>query len=147
MSHEVCDAWKDVLSLEALRRKARVLYFMDMWEEKEENEAKLLRYSEAGNAEEVSRLLSRIVDPNCVSKQGTTPLFEAILFGHIDVVKILLDAKADPNKGHEHGRTPLHWAARRGHRDVVELLLQRGADPNWLSRPSHQVDLGWVCAK
>lgn len=130
-SHEVCDTWKELLSSEAFRRKARALYFTEMLQDKEKNEVKLLSYSQNGNAEEVSRLLDPyIVDPNCVSEQGTTPLFEAILFGHAKVVKLLLDAGADPKEGHERGRTPLHWAARRGLRDVVELLLKRGADPN-----------------
>ena len=122
-SHEVCNSWNDVLASASVRQRARVLYREEMLKDKEENEGKLLRYCEEGNAREVSRMLSRIVDPNCVGNQGTTPLFEAILFGRKEVVKLLLDARADPNQGHQHGRTPIHWAARRGHRDVVEQGL------------------------
>ena len=73
---------------------------------------------------EVDRLLTGMVDPNCVGKQGTTPLVEAAKFGHRDVAENLLESGADPNKANEHGSTPIYWAARRGHRATVELLLQ-----------------------
>ena len=73
---------------------------------------------------EVDRLLTGMVDPNCVGKQGTTPLVEAAKFGHYVVAENLLESGADPNKANEHGSTPMYWAARRGHRATVELLLQ-----------------------
>ena len=73
---------------------------------------------------EVDRLLTGMVDPNCLSRQGTTPLVEAAKFGHYAVAENLLDSGADPNKANEHGSTPIYWAARRGHRATVELLLQ-----------------------
>ena len=110
-SHKVCRCWNGVHASGIVRQRARAVYWNEMHSEKCENEEKLLRYSQAGNVEEVSRLLSRIVNPDCVSQQGTTPLFEAILSGHTEVVKLLLEGRADPNKGHELGRTPLHWEA------------------------------------
>ena len=76
------------------------------------------------DSREVDRLLTGLVDPNCLSRQGTTPLVEAAKFGYVVIAENLLDSGADPNKANEHGSTPIYWAARRGHRATVELLLQ-----------------------
>jgi ankyrin repeat protein len=62
-----------------------------------------------------------------------SPLRNAALGGHLEVVRLLLERGADPNQ-REEGIAPrgaaLYEAAARGHHAVVELLLEQGADPN-----------------
>ncbi|KAJ3033178.1 hypothetical protein HDV00_006675 [Rhizophlyctis rosea] len=56
---------------------------------------------------------------------GNTPLANAALGGHLEVVKALLLARADPMG---HGSLALKMAALEGHQDVVGMLLDAGAD-------------------
>lgn len=93
---EVCKTWRELYSSELYRQKAEELI-----EEKRNNEEKLWQFINAGNAEEVGKLLSSGVSPN-FSRNGMTPL--------------------------HNGMTPLHLAVQKGNEDVVKLLLNAGAD-------------------
>ena len=65
---------------------------------KEEEKILLVRKPDL---EKVRHLLSKGVDPNCVSTSlntpGLTPLIKAVNSNNMDMVKILLDGGADPN--------------------------------------------------
>ena len=69
----------------------------------------------------------------------TTPLYQAAIEGHEDVVELLLDKGADPNKEDldKWTPTPLCEAAMFGYNRVAQLLLNGGAEPN------HQNVHGW----
>lgn len=59
---------------------------------------------------------------------GRTPLLEAVIAGHIDVVSLLLDHGASPEASClAVGHTALGWAVVQGHGDIVRMLLRRGA--------------------
>jgi ankyrin repeat protein len=67
-----------------------------------------------------------------VNISGETPLTEAALKGHLELVQWLLTvdgAGLDPNHKNSHGQTALFNAAYNGHKEVVQMLLENGADP------------------
>ncbi|ETV97479.1 hypothetical protein H310_09403 [Aphanomyces invadans] len=68
--------------------------------------------------------------PDVRKDYARTPLHEAALHGHADVVQILLRHGALVGAHTTRGRTPLMYAARGGHVDVIKLLLNAGANVN-----------------
>ena len=92
--HDVCRAWKDLLTSDSYWEMAKKL--LAKKKKKEEN---LCSFSQSGNTKEVNRLLSSGVDPNCALTRGCgeeTPLYQAVFYGRKDIVKLLLDVGADP---------------------------------------------------
>ena len=124
MCQHVCKTMVELLSPDRYAKKSA-----DMLARKQKNEEKLRKSSRDGNVKEVSQLLSSGVDPNCL-KYCFTPLINASISGHDDVVKLLLDAGAEPNMTDTMATTPLHEAAGNGHIIVVKILLDARDDPN-----------------
>jgi ankyrin repeat protein len=60
----------------------------------------------------------------------TTPLIDAVKYGHIERAKTLIESGADVNAKDKIGNTPLIEAAGRFDVDLVELLIARGANVN-----------------
>ncbi|KDO31978.1 hypothetical protein SPRG_03194 [Saprolegnia parasitica CBS 223.65] len=111
-----------------------------------DQQTRLLQATAAGN-EQLSGLhlasahnQSAIVDyllthhaylfPDARKLYARTPLHEAALYGHADVVAVLLAHGALVASHTTRGRTPLMYAARGGHLDVLDLLLAAGANIN-----------------
>ena len=68
-----------------------------------------------------------IGDKNPCNEDGTTPLHDAAIEGHLDIVKLILE-QIDNNKNPadiESGDTPLHFAARGGHTEICREILQQ----------------------
>ena len=65
---------------------------------------------------------------NKSNRNGWTPLFEASIEGHIEVVHILLEAKADVKKCSNDGETPLHEAANGGRLPLIVAVMEAGTD-------------------
>lgn len=61
----------------------------------ESHSTDLIRATESGSSDEVSRLLAGGADPNGRSSLGFTALFAAVRIGAVDKVKLLVDAGAD----------------------------------------------------
>ena len=84
-----------------------------------------------GNIEAVKQHLANGTDVNAQNGPvGRTPLHEAALRGHKEVVELVIDKDADVNAKDWMSRTPLHNAALDGHKEIVELLIAKGADVN-----------------
>ncbi|KAK3939988.1 Serine/threonine-protein phosphatase 6 regulatory ankyrin repeat subunit A [Diplogelasinospora grovesii] len=66
-----------------------------------------------------------------VDTDGRTPLHDASIKGHMNVVDVLLkseEIRCHVNAKDNRGRTALHWVAEYGRDDLVRLLVDRGAD-------------------
>lgn len=68
---------------------------------------------------------------------GRTPLVEAAIAGHPEIVERLLACGADCTASCTAvGHTALEWAAVQGHVEVARVLLAHGSDPNGVSANS-----------
>jgi ankyrin repeat protein len=59
--------------------------------------------------------------------QAATPLTQAVVKGHEDMVRRLLKEGSDINGANKNAQTPLHLAADDGNSSVVRILLEHGA--------------------
>ena len=84
----------------------------------------------AGNKEIVQQVLAKKADTNVRGKDGRTPLYLAVLHGHIEIIHLLIDSGADIDTPETSslGETPLIHAVRSDRLDIVELLLEKKAD-------------------
>ena len=74
------------------------------------------------------RLLAELgVDPDMSDATGDTPLHNAIVCGHGEVVKFLLVRGGDPNRADGGGYPPLYSAIVRGDVAIFDALVAFGA--------------------
>jgi ankyrin repeat protein len=69
-----------------------------------------------------ARLLEAGASPNVTQQNGFTPLHEAALRGHAELVRLLLRNHADPSARNSEGCTPADLARQHGHAEVLEVL-------------------------
>ena len=82
-----------------------------------------------GNLEEVRRLIKEGCNVNTRGGyHGTTPLIEAAIRGHDQVVEELMREGAHVNVKDNEQRTALYWASCNGHCTIVTTLIAAGAD-------------------
>jgi ankyrin repeat protein len=60
---------------------------------------------------------------------GETPLFAAVDYGHLDIVKLLLENGADPNGKKPNGE-PVLFSAAQKHAEIIAPLVNAGANIN-----------------
>ena len=91
----------------------------------------LLSACEEGDLFKVRQLIKEDCDVNTRGGEyGTTPLIEAAIGGHNQVVEELIREGARVNVKDIDQRTALHWASWLGHCSVVKTLCAAGADTN-----------------
>lgn len=96
--------------------------------------SELWRVAEAGEVEEVERILSRGVDVNARNKHGMTALMRAAYHGHERIVRALLDHGANPNLARNDRFTAVALAAFFGHTETVKTLIEHGATTEVVTR-------------
>jgi hypothetical protein len=69
-------------------------------------------------------------DLNQSRDDGSTPLFLAAQYNHLDIAEFLLRKGANPNQTRDDGYTPLLIAALNKHDEMIALLLTHGANFN-----------------
>ena len=85
--------------------------------------------AEAGNLQEVQRLIDKGVDVNSKNKKEETPLHYAAFNGYLEITRLLIENGADVN-AHDSGWTPLNLASWHRHLEIAKLLLAKGAKVN-----------------
>ena len=87
----------------------------------------LLKQSEAGNQQEIRKLLEQGAQVDASNPKGSTALMLAANNGHLQAVKLLLSKGADVNAANENGSTALMVASYKGKLEIAKLLLSKGA--------------------
>lgn len=82
------------------------------------------------DVDESRALLDRGADPDARDEEHRTPLMNATMDGHRELVRVLLEAGADPNLRDTDEWTPLDVAVYRKALDLIWLLIRYGADVN-----------------
>lgn len=99
----------------------------------------LYETAEAGNVEEVKRLITEGADVNVIDQEDKmTPLCAAAGEGHAEVVRVLLANRAKVNMGDSYGYTPLYYAIWSNDEETVRTLVLRGADVK--KHPPDEID-------
>lgn len=79
----------------------------------------------------VATLLNSGADPNIMTKDNRTPLFQAIWYNNAQLVELLLDWNANPNLGYGQCYfSPIYSAVHGNCVDGMRLLIRAGANIN-----------------
>ena len=107
------------------------------------NITRLLDAARNGDSGMVKQLLNKGLTPLLADIEGRSALFEAALFGHVNVMECLLATKAKDQVSRRDplsGRVPLHAAAAVGSIEALERILAYSPDINDCG-PSYETPL------
>lgn len=89
----------------------------------------------------VQAYLASGADPNRLTTDGRSAVYEAVLGGNQEILQALIDAGADVNQTTIEGRSALKEAALFGNTDAVRILVDAGANPNHRRDPSNPLSV------
>lgn len=92
-------------------------------------EIELWQHVVEGKLDSLKKLIEKIpsLDLDNVSFMRVSPLIQAIINGHTEIVDTLLSLGANPNIPMDNGDTPMHVAHYKGNIDAIKLLLRYNA--------------------
>lgn len=79
-----------------------------------------------GSVENVETYIGKGAPVNAVNIYGYTPLMEAAVHGHSEIVRILLKNGATIDLKDNNGKTALEMAESNNHREVIQILKSAG---------------------
>lgn len=82
--------------------------------------------SKFGPVENVEFFTGKGIPIDAVNVYGYTPLMEAAVHGHSEIVRILLKNGATIDLKDNNGKTALEMAERNNHREVIQILKNAG---------------------
>jgi ankyrin repeat protein len=104
--------------------------FINLNENVQDWNKKLLKYSEKGNLNGVKDCIENGADVNCKNNSNWTPLMYSSYYGHLEIVKVLIENGVDINYKDKWGQTPLMLSSNNTFLEVVKVLIENGADWN-----------------
>lgn len=90
----------------------------------------LFSAANAGNIQQISKLISQGLDVNVANGERETALHMASARGHFEAVMVLVRNGANVNARTVKNWIPLHHAVRFRQANIVNFLVQRGASAN-----------------
>ena len=100
-----------------------------------------------GNIENVQWFLAHNAKIEGECLDILSPLLEAVIGGHTQIVKLLIEHKANLNRMHlRSGLLPLDYAKSRGFKEIQDLLIDKRAKalsqlPDWVDNPIEGVGI------
>ena len=95
-----------------------------------QSESRLAEAIQAGDREQVRKLLTDPAEVKATEADGTTPLHWAVRSDDLETSKALLAAGANASAANRYGVTPLSLAAVNGNAAMIDALLTAGASAN-----------------
>jgi ankyrin repeat protein len=93
-------------------------------------ESRLSQAIQAGNREEIRKLLEQPAEVKATEPDGTTPLHWAVRADDVETAQALLRAGANASAATRYGVSPLSLAAVNGNPSMIQALLSAGASAN-----------------
>ncbi|KAK1327105.1 hypothetical protein QJS10_CPA01g01001 [Acorus calamus] len=117
--HEAVRAGREEVALKLLKWDTLVAYEANL-----EGETPMNLAARGGMYNVVKAMLNIVVPPDLPEAVAHTPLHEAVIGGHEDVVELLIDRRKDMiTVADVTGRTALHYAAQKDNGWMVDMLL------------------------
>ncbi|KAL2088053.1 hypothetical protein ACEWY4_016881 [Coilia grayii] len=99
-----------------------------------------------GKLDGCSFLLDQGATVTQLNRRGVSPIFNAVRYGHAQVVELLLQHGAELSASDKHGRSLLMVAASEGHLGTTTFLLDKGVSLTVVDKEGLTA-LSWACLK
>ncbi len=106
-----------------------LLVFMQTTQAIRENVLPLFQAVSRGQIDKVKSLIDQGYDVNSKGPYEKTALYDAALFGHLELAKLLISKGANVDLTDDRsGVTPLHTATSEGHQKIAKVLIENKAN-------------------
>eukprot|EP01084_Bolivina_argentea_P174843 302834_1 len=132
----------NVITHKSNKNKLNVNYIINKYNDKKmSNSLNVFTYTAYQVAVNVMKLIyakvGNIVDLNCVSSNGTTPIIQAAENESAEMVKFLLKNGASANSINKYNETAMWHGISKGNIEIIKLLIKYGFDwDKYINAPS-----------